>query len=255
MRCFSSRRTRCARHRRGDRNRRGARARARRGRRRRRLPRQQARPRRHRRADRASSGGAPRCWSGDVRDAATAGRAGRSDGRASSGAIDILVNNAGTIRRAPAVDFSDDDWAAVLDVNLTGVFRLCRAAGRRMLPRGPRQDRQHRLAALVSGRHHRARLRRVQGRRRAADQGARQRVGGQGRQRQRDRARLHPHRQHRGARRRPGAQPPDHSSASRPGAGASRPTSAARPSSSRRARATTSAATSWSSTADGWDGE
>ena len=45
------------------------------------------------------------------------------------GAIDILVNNAGTIRRAPAVDFSDDDWAAVVDVNLSAVFRLCRAAG------------------------------------------------------------------------------------------------------------------------------
>ncbi|HEY7370808.1 MAG TPA: 2-dehydro-3-deoxy-D-gluconate 5-dehydrogenase KduD [Polyangia bacterium] len=52
------------------------------------------------------------------------------------GAIDILVNNAGTIRRAPAVEFSDDDWAAVLDVNLSSVFRLCRAAGRRMVPRG-----------------------------------------------------------------------------------------------------------------------
>jgi 2-deoxy-D-gluconate 3-dehydrogenase len=52
------------------------------------------------------------------------------------GAIDILINNAGTIRRSPAVDFTDDDWAAVLDTNLTAVFRLSRAAGRRMLPRG-----------------------------------------------------------------------------------------------------------------------
>ncbi len=52
------------------------------------------------------------------------------------GAIDILVNNAGTIRRSPAVDFSDDDWAAVVDVNLTAVFRLCRAAGRHMVARG-----------------------------------------------------------------------------------------------------------------------
>ncbi|HXJ22543.1 MAG TPA: 2-dehydro-3-deoxy-D-gluconate 5-dehydrogenase KduD [Polyangia bacterium] len=52
------------------------------------------------------------------------------------GALDILVNNAGIIRRAPAVDFSDDDWAAVVDVNLTATFRLCRAAGRHMLPRG-----------------------------------------------------------------------------------------------------------------------
>jgi len=52
------------------------------------------------------------------------------------GGLDILVNNAGIIRRSPAVDFSDDDWAAVVDVNLTATFRLCRAAGRHMLARG-----------------------------------------------------------------------------------------------------------------------
>jgi 2-deoxy-D-gluconate 3-dehydrogenase len=50
--------------------------------------------------------------------------------------LDILVNNAGTIRRAPAEDTSDEDWDAVLDVNLTSVFRLNRAAGRHMLARG-----------------------------------------------------------------------------------------------------------------------
>ena len=72
---------------------------------------------------------------GDVRDPATAEALVEGTVR-ELGAIDILVNNAGTIRRSPAVDFSDDDWAAVLDVNLTGVFRLCRAAGRRMVPRG-----------------------------------------------------------------------------------------------------------------------
>ena len=72
---------------------------------------------------------------GDVRDAATAEALVEGTVR-ELGAIDILVNNAGTIRRSPAVDFSDDDWAAVLDVNLSAVFRLCRAAGRRMVPRG-----------------------------------------------------------------------------------------------------------------------
>lgn len=50
--------------------------------------------------------------------------------------IDILVNNAGTIRRAPAVDFSEADWDLVLDVNLRSVFRLCQLAGRGMLERG-----------------------------------------------------------------------------------------------------------------------
>jgi len=49
------------------------------------------------------------------------------------GRIDILVNNAGAIRRAPAVDYSDDDWTAVLEVNLTSVFRLSKLAGRQMI--------------------------------------------------------------------------------------------------------------------------
>ena len=49
------------------------------------------------------------------------------------GRLDILINNAGTIRRAPAVDYSDDDWNAVMDTNINGVFRMCRAAGAMML--------------------------------------------------------------------------------------------------------------------------
>jgi len=52
------------------------------------------------------------------------------------GALDIVVNNAGTIRRAAAAETSDADWLAVLDVNLSSVFRMCRAAGRHMLDRG-----------------------------------------------------------------------------------------------------------------------
>jgi 2-deoxy-D-gluconate 3-dehydrogenase len=72
---------------------------------------------------------------GDVRDAATADALVEGTVR-ELGSIDILVNNAGTIRRSPAVDFSDDDWAAVIDVNLTAVFRLCRAAGKHMVGRG-----------------------------------------------------------------------------------------------------------------------
>ena len=49
------------------------------------------------------------------------------------GGIDILVNNAGIIRRAPAVEHSMEDWKAVIDTNLTSVFRLSQAAGRHML--------------------------------------------------------------------------------------------------------------------------
>ena len=52
------------------------------------------------------------------------------------GRIDILINNAGIIRRAPAVDHSDDDWDAVLNVNLTSVFSLCKLTGKHLLEQG-----------------------------------------------------------------------------------------------------------------------
>ncbi|MFN3294096.1 MAG: 2-dehydro-3-deoxy-D-gluconate 5-dehydrogenase KduD [Gemmobacter sp.] len=50
--------------------------------------------------------------------------------------IDILVNNAGIIRRADAVDFSEADWDAVMDVNLKAVFFTCQAFARAALARG-----------------------------------------------------------------------------------------------------------------------
>jgi len=52
------------------------------------------------------------------------------------GALDILVNNAGIIRRADALDFSEDDWDRVMDVNLKSAFFLAQAAGRHMLAAG-----------------------------------------------------------------------------------------------------------------------
>jgi 2-deoxy-D-gluconate 3-dehydrogenase len=51
------------------------------------------------------------------------------------GPLDILVNNAGIIRRAPAAEYREEDWADVLAVNLSSVFQLCQAAGKRMLAR------------------------------------------------------------------------------------------------------------------------
>ena len=52
------------------------------------------------------------------------------------GGIDILINNAGMIRRTPAVDYSEDDWSTVVEVNLSSVFRLSQAAGRHMIEQG-----------------------------------------------------------------------------------------------------------------------
>jgi 2-dehydro-3-deoxy-D-gluconate 5-dehydrogenase len=50
--------------------------------------------------------------------------------------LDILVNNAGTIRRAPATEYSEEDWATVIEVNLSSVFRMAQLAGRHMIERG-----------------------------------------------------------------------------------------------------------------------
>ncbi len=52
------------------------------------------------------------------------------------GRLDILLNNAGTIRRALAVDFSQEDWDTVLQVNLNALFFLSQAAGRVMVEQG-----------------------------------------------------------------------------------------------------------------------
>jgi 2-dehydro-3-deoxy-D-gluconate 5-dehydrogenase len=52
------------------------------------------------------------------------------------GRIDILVNNAGITLRAPAAQHPDDMWDEVIEVNLSSVFRLSRAAGAHMLERG-----------------------------------------------------------------------------------------------------------------------
>ena len=52
------------------------------------------------------------------------------------GGLDILVNNAGIIRRGDALDFSEEDWDAVIDTNLKSVFFLCQAAARQMVSKG-----------------------------------------------------------------------------------------------------------------------
>jgi 2-deoxy-D-gluconate 3-dehydrogenase len=48
----------------------------------------------------------------------------------SLGGLDILVNNAGIIRRAPALEFGEKDWEAVIKINLSAAFYLSQAAAR-----------------------------------------------------------------------------------------------------------------------------
>jgi len=52
---------------------------------------------------------------------------------ASFGKVDILVNSAGRTKRAPTVDFAEDDWTAILDTNVTGTLRSCQVFGRHMI--------------------------------------------------------------------------------------------------------------------------
>ena len=52
------------------------------------------------------------------------------------GRLDILVNNAGIIRRAPALEFGEDDWEAVVKINLSAAFYLSQAAARQFVEEG-----------------------------------------------------------------------------------------------------------------------
>jgi NAD(P)-dependent dehydrogenase (short-subunit alcohol dehydrogenase family) len=51
------------------------------------------------------------------------------------GKVDILVNSAGRTKRAPTLDFAEDDWNAIMETNLTGTLRSCQVFGRHMLER------------------------------------------------------------------------------------------------------------------------
>ena len=63
----------------------------------------------------------------DVRDREAVAHA-IADAAAAFGTLDTLVNNAGVGIFQPVADFSDDDWHAVIDTNLTGAFYATRAA-------------------------------------------------------------------------------------------------------------------------------
>jgi NAD(P)-dependent dehydrogenase (short-subunit alcohol dehydrogenase family) len=52
------------------------------------------------------------------------------------GPVDVLVNNAGYCIHRPALEVTDEEWRAVLDVNLDGLWRCCQVVGRQMAERG-----------------------------------------------------------------------------------------------------------------------
>jgi NAD(P)-dependent dehydrogenase (short-subunit alcohol dehydrogenase family) len=52
------------------------------------------------------------------------------------GKVDILINCAGRTKRAPTLDFPEEDWNAIMDTNLSGTLRSCQVFGRHMLERG-----------------------------------------------------------------------------------------------------------------------
>jgi NAD(P)-dependent dehydrogenase (short-subunit alcohol dehydrogenase family) len=51
------------------------------------------------------------------------------------GKVDILINSAGRTKRAPTLDFEEQDWNDILETNLTGTLRACQIFGRHMLAR------------------------------------------------------------------------------------------------------------------------
>jgi 2-deoxy-D-gluconate 3-dehydrogenase len=65
------------------------------------------------------------------------------------GPIDGLVNNAGIIKRVDALDFTEDDWDSVMDVNLKTMFFLAQSMGRRALAEG-RPARIVNIASMLS---------------------------------------------------------------------------------------------------------
>jgi NAD(P)-dependent dehydrogenase (short-subunit alcohol dehydrogenase family) len=66
------------------------------------------------------------------------------------GRLDVLVNNACIRHARPLLELDEADWQRVLDVNLGGVYRCCRAAVRQMLRQEPLAEARGRIVNLSS---------------------------------------------------------------------------------------------------------
>lgn len=85
-------------------------------------------------AERAQqAGGRARFLSGDVTDRAFADAA-VADVVRQEGRLDVLVNNAGILFHGTALECTDEQWDATMATNVTGAFRMARAALRHMVP-------------------------------------------------------------------------------------------------------------------------
>jgi len=52
------------------------------------------------------------------------------------GKVDILINCAGRIKRTPTLTLPEEEWAGIIDTNLTGTLRACQVFGKHMIERG-----------------------------------------------------------------------------------------------------------------------
>ncbi len=52
------------------------------------------------------------------------------------GKVDILINCAGRTKRAPTLDFDEQDWSDIIETNLTGTLRACQIFGRHFIENG-----------------------------------------------------------------------------------------------------------------------
>lgn len=79
-------------------------------------------------------GGTAHCIALDVADAAAVHAAFKAID--DIGALDVIVNNAGSAVAGSLLDFTDEDWDRLMDVNVKGAWHVARAAVKQMIARG-----------------------------------------------------------------------------------------------------------------------